>query len=472
MNSNDHQGPEKADSRGKEPPSKVSHILTSFAETFGLSRPAAIGTFLFVNVVILAAVFWFIYSAPPRILIMTSGPAGSSFERVAERYRAILASNGVKLKVLPSEGSLENLKRLADPAFRVDIGFVQTGESVRSNAAPLFSLGSVAYQPLMIFYRSATPVTLLSDLAGRKVAVGPRGSGTRVLAMTLLRTNGIFSGAVSNLVESNGVVFAGTTSLLALDSEDAAKALLDGQIDAAFMMGDSASSQIMRNLLRAPEIHLYDFAQADAYARRFPDLNKMLLPRGSIDFGLDLPAHDVNLIGPTVELVARTSLHPALSDLLLETAQEVHGGATILQRRNEFPSPLEHELKISPDASRFYKSGKRLLYRSLNFGLASLMNRILVAFVPMLLVLIPGLKLIPTAYKWRVQLRIYRWYRSLLKVERELHGDTATVKREELRHRLEHIERAVNQMRVPASFAGQFFELRSNIGLVRDRLSS
>jgi hypothetical protein len=226
----------------------------------------------------------------------------------------------------------------------------------------------------------------------------------------------------------------------------------------------------MRTLLRSPGIRMFDFAQADAYTRRFAYLNKLQLPRGAVDFGKDIPPHDVNLIGPTVELVARSRLHPALCDLLLEAAREVHGKPTLLQRRGEFPAPIEHEFKISPEAARYIKSGKGFLYNSLPFWLASLVNRILVAFLPMVLVLIPGIRLIPIAYKWRTQLRIYRWYRGLLKVERDLVGQLTAEKREELQRRLDHIESSVNQMKVPASFAGQFYGLREHIGFVRDRL--
>ena len=60
---------------------------------------------------------------------MTTGPEGSVSQVNAERYAKILARNGVKLKILPSQGSLENLKRLTDPKFRVDVGFVQGGLS-------------------------------------------------------------------------------------------------------------------------------------------------------------------------------------------------------------------------------------------------------------------------------------------------------------------------------------------------------
>ncbi len=274
------------------------------------------------------------------------------------------------------------------------------------------------------------------------------------------------------LLETNGIVPNGTATFVDLDAEDAADALLAGKVDAVFLMGDSASSQTMLKLLHSPGIQIFDFAQADAYVRRFDYLNKLDLPRGAIDLGHDLPAHDVSLIGPTVELVARANLHPALSDLLLEAAHEVHGKATLLQRRGEVRAALEHEFKISPDAARYYKSGKTFLYRSLPFWLASLANRFLVALVPMMLVLIPGLRLIPTAYKWRIQLRIYRWYRSLLRVERDAFAEMTGAKRAELNRRPDQIEASVNQMTLPASFAGQLDGSREHLGFVRQRLTA
>lgn len=437
---------------------RAAQLLAAFTETFGLSFVGAVIAIVFASLTVIAAVWWFIGSAPPRTLTITSGPEGSTFQRTAERYRDILASNGVTLKILPSQGSMENLQRLADPAFKVDIGFVQTSAANAAKTGGLFSLGSVAYQPLLIFYRSTTPVNLLSDFAGKRLAIGPIGSGTRTLATTLL--------------ETNGITVTGSTNVLDLDAGEAAKALLDGKVDAAFLMGDSASSQTMRMLLRSSDIQIFDFIQADAYTRRFGYLNKLQLPRGAIDFGKDMPSRNVNLIAPTVELVSRAKLHPALSDLLLETAHQVHGRASLLQRQGEFPAPLEHEFSISPNALSYYKSGKGFFYRSLPFWMASLVHRVLVVFVPMLLVLIPVLRFIPTAYKWRVQLKIYRWYRGLLNVEQDSVGEMTEAKRSELTKRLDYIESSVNQMKVPASFAGQFYVLREHIGTVRVRLGN
>src|SRR5437660_5006091 len=176
----------------------------------------------------------------------------------------------------------------------------------------------------------------------------------------------------------------------------------------------------MRQLLRAPQIQIMNFAQADAYTRKIRYLNKLTFPRGSIEFGKNLPARDVNLIGPTVELLARADLHPAVCDLLLEAAREVHGKASMIQRRGEFPAPLEHDFPISEEASRYYKSGKSFLYRHLPFWIASLANRVLVVIVPAVVLLIPAVRLIPTLLQLRVKLRLYRWYRALLLLDREV----------------------------------------------------
>jgi hypothetical protein len=431
-------------------------IQAMFSEFFGLGRAAALSTIFFVCAVVIFSIFWFFYSAPPHTLTITSGPEGSMFRRNAERYAKILARNGVKLNILDSEGSQDNLKRLVDPKFRADIGFVQGGVAAGMKIDKLVSLGSVFYEPILIFYRSERPVELLSQLKGKRLAIGPEGSGARNLALALLKANGIEPG--------------GNTLLNDQDLDDAAKTMLKGGIDAVFLMGDSAEVDTMRTLLRSPGVRLYSFTQADAYTRRIHYLSKLDLPKGSIDFGKNIPDHDVQLIGPTVEIIARPNLHPALSDLLLEAAREVHGSASLMRRQGEFPAPLEHEFPISEDAARFYKSGKSFLYRYLPFWLASLMNRILVVFVPMIVVLIPGLKIIPAIYRWRINLGIYRWYRALLVLEQDLIARSAPEKKEDLFERLDRIEQAVNAMRVPASFAEQFYVLRGHIGFVRDRL--
>ena len=429
-----------------------------FTEVFGLGRAAVLSAVISIIVVLVLGIFLFFYLAPPNTITITSGPEGSTFRKTAEKYAAILKRNGVTLKILPSEGSVDNIKRLADPTSKVDIGFVQGGVNKGINTDKLVSLGSISYQPLFIFYRSGSEIELLSQLIGKRVAVGEVGSGTHTLSLALLAANGIEPG--------------GPTKVLEMDSDKAAEAILNGKVDAVFLMGDSVSTALIRQLLHTPGIKLFDFTQADAYSRRIPYMNKVTLPKGSIDFGKGTPAHDVFLLAPTVELITRERFHPALSDLLLEAAREVHSGAGLLRRKGEFPAPIEQEIRISGEASRFYKSGKSFLYRYLPFRFASLVNRILVVFVPMIVLLLPALRLIPAIYRWRFRSRISRWYRGLLMIEQDLLPQVAADQRKALMERLDNIEEAVNRMKVPASFADQFYGLRGHITFVRARLKA
>lgn len=436
----------------------LGRVVSLLMETFGLSQVAAIAAAVMMGLVSCFGVYWVFHATPPRVIVITSGTTGSSFETNAVRYREILARSGVTLKILPSRGSLENLERLQDPTVQVDVGFVQGGMTNGSNSGKLVSLGSVSYQPLLVFHRGAEPLNMLSQLAGKRLAIGPAGSGTRTLALTLLELNEIKPG--------------GPTALLDLEAENAAKALMEGSADAVFLMGDSASPQLMRRLLLSPGIQMLNFSQADGYSRRITYLNKLELPMGSIDFGRNVPPQDTYLVAPTVELIARPGLHPALSDLLLEAAQEVHGNSSLLKRKNEFPAPIENDFPISAEASRYYKSGKTFLYRSLPFWLASLVNPILVAIVPVIVLLVPGLKAIPFIFRLRVRLRIYRWYRALLTLEREIQASPNAGNRDELLVRLGQIEQGVNHMKVPASFADQFYALRGYIAFVRNQLAT
>src|SRR6185369_1745933 len=196
--------------------------------------------------------------------------------------------------------------------------------------------------------------------------------------------------------------------------------------------------------------------------RRFSYLHKTVIPRGGLDFEKDIPDHDVNLVSPTVELIARADLHPALSDLLLDAATEVNSRAGLIQKRGEFPAPNEQDFRISADASRYYKSGKTFLYRYLPFWMASLLNRIMVVFVPMILVIVPGIRSIPVLYQLHMRLRIFRLYNALTILENDMIGPVSTEKIEELHRQIETIENALKKLRVPASFAEQLSGLRDH----------
>jgi hypothetical protein len=435
---------------------QLSRALARLDALFGRGLVVSMGALLAACLAVGIAAYAFLNTAAPRHLTITSGPAGSTFQRNAEKYQKILAREGVRLEILPSEGSSDNLKKLADPKVHVDVGFVLGGEARDANYDKLLSLGSVAVQPLMIFY-TGEPRSLLSEFKGKRINIGPEGSGTHALALTLLKANGIVPG--------------GDTELMQTDLDDPATELRSGRADVVFLMSDSIATKVLRELTRDLSVRLFSFVQADGYVRRIGILNKLQLPRGALDLGRNIPAEDLNLLGPTVHLVARESLHPALSDLLLEAAREVHGGAGLFRKRGEFPAAHEGEFRISPDASRYYASGRSFLYRTFPFWLASLIARVLAVLVPVILLLVPAMKFAPAIYRWRIESRIYRWYRVLLELERDAFKPSVEpARREELLRQLDHIETAVNRIVIPASFGDLFYGLRGHIEFVRKNL--
>lgn len=414
---------------------------------------------LLVSAVVIAVALHFVRPAPPRTLTIASGTAGSRFDTVALQYQKILARSGIKLNVVTTEGSLDNLNRLLEPRSGVDIALIQSGSADAGDArdtSGLVSLGSVFYVPLTIFYRSPKPLERLSELRGHRIAIGEPGSGTRTLALALLKANEIDA--------------KGPTQLLDLEGAAARTALLAGHADAIFLAGDSAAPETIRELLHAPGVRLFDFSQADAYVRRFRYLSKIDLPPGAFDLGENLPPARISLLASTVELVARSGLHPALSDLLIEAATEVHGGASLLQEAGQFPAPLAHDFQISADATRYYKSGKSFAYRYLPFWLASLLDRALVVLLPALLVVIPIIRYIPELYNWRITRRINRRYAQLMALERESLGDLSPQQRAVLIDQLAHIERAVIALKMPGSHANQLYVLRQHMQFVRGNL--
>jgi hypothetical protein len=437
------------------------HILKTYKWLTGLfGKSLVISTTAIIVIALVASIaaFTFLNTAAPRTLTISSGQAGSSFQRYAERYQKILAKEGVTLKILPSEGSSDNLHRLADPKTRVDIGFVLDGETENKKYDSLMSLGSVNYQPLMVFY-TGKPLQLISEFKGKHINIGPEGSGTNNLALEIFKANGIEPGKDTRLDQT--------------DLDDPSNDLHSGRIDAVFLMGDSTDINVTRKLLHDKRAHLFNFVQADGYVRRIKTLHKLWLPRGAIDLGDDIPANDVELIGPTVQLVARESLHPALSDLLLEATREVHGTAGLFRKRGEFPTQYEGEFRSSPDANRYYASGKSFLYRTFPFWLASLIARLLAVLVPLVLVLVPLVKIAPAIYRWRFSSRIYRWYRVLLELERDaFKPDVSPERREVLLRQLDHIEKSVNRITIPAPFGDLFYGLRGHINIVRNTLKS
>lgn len=260
--------------------------------------------------------------------------------------------------------------------------------------------------------------------------------------------------------------------LQSLDGDDAIKALLAKKVDAIFVMSELTRGRKVRELMQQPGIRLMNFAQADGYLRRLKFMSRLTAPQGSFDLGLNLPPHDVQLVGTPIELVAREELHPAISDLLIAAAREIHGKPGMFRKSGEFPTPVEYEIPLSEEAKRYYAAGAPFLYKRFPFWLASLIDRVLLVLVPLLIVVVPVSRLVTPLYTWRMRSRIYRLYGSLILIEREMQLERTPEREQQIKERLQQIETAVDLLQLPLAFADQLYVLREHIGLVQARFDS
>lgn len=439
--------PADRDSTGMEEGERVS-LWTQIWEMSHILAPAA---------VLVVAAFWFasrfVEPAPPKTVTLATGGTAGAYHAFGKRYAEHLAKSGVKLELRSTAGSVENAKLIADPASNVSVALLQGGIADAKTLPGVVSLGRLFLEPVWVFYRGSEVMDRLTQLKGKRVAVGPEGSGTRALADALLKPNEVL----------------GAATLLPLTSTAAVEALEKGEADAIFLVL-APEAPLVQALLRDPRFKLMGFSQAEAYSRLFPYLTKVTLPQGVVDLVRNIPEQDVPMLAASAALIARSDLHPALAGLLADGAQTLHAGGNLFYRAGEFPKAVDPEFPMSEDAERVYKSGQSFLKRVLPFWLAIFIERMIVMVVPIATILFPLIKIVPRLYQWRIKRRIFYWYDQLKRLERRIGAAGAGADAAWFRSEIDRIDAAVTVIPVPVYYSEQLFNLRSAVGLVRQRI--
>lgn len=396
----------------------------------------------------------FVEAPPPRRVVIAAGGKDGAYYKFAQLYAKLLAAEGITLEVLPTHGSVENLKLLQDEDSDVSVAFMQTGIIDPNQADSLQALGSLYREPLWIFYRGAKTVDRLTQLKGWKVAIGAEGSGTRGIASQLLSANGIGED---------------TAEFLEIGGTDAAAALESGDIDAAFFVAGMDAAYIQR-LLRAPGIHLAELAQSEAYQRQFRFLSSVIIHAGLIDIEHNIPAKDRTLIAPAATLVAHDSLHPALASMLLKAASKVHKAGDRLAKSGEFPSASFTDIPLSDDAERYFRVGPPVLQRILPFWLASMVDRLKIMVIPLIMLLMPLFRIAPPLVRWQTRRKIYMWYARLRKIDRRAIHGMSQVEAKLSRDELYELEKQIARIGVPLSYMEEYYNLRLHLDLVSSKV--
>lgn len=410
--------------------------------------------------ILLIVLYYNANPAPPSKLVLSTGDNEGEYSQYAALYQETFKDEGVKLEARSSSGALENYNRLKDPKSDVDVGFVQDGLGSPEDAPDLVSLGSLYYEPIWVFYRNAIdhgakPLDRFSQLAGKKIAVGIPNGGTRILSLQILKASGV--------TKDN-------SSFIEIGWKEAAASLKTGSVDAAIFLA-TAEDEVVRDLLQNSSVTLMSVDQAEAITRQIPFLHHLVLPHGAINLQKNIPNRDIDLVSATATLLVKDSVHPALVYLLLKAASSVHSDPGLFEKKNEFPIDKDDRFPLSDEAKSYYKSGEPFWQKHLPFWIATLMDRFLLLFIPLLAIALPVIRLIPKIYQWRIRARIYKRYGELKFLETSISNSRTHDQDQTYLHELDQIEERVKQMKVPIGFAEHLYSLRGHIDFVRAQIS-
>lgn len=408
-----------------------------------------------ILVVALIVTYQFVGPAPPKHIVLATGEGTGAYYHFGQRFAEVLARDGIHVELRQTAGSIENLELLGQDDG-VDLAFVQGGVAHLVPSDNVVAIGTLYLEPVWLFVDADTTLEDFSDLLGKRVAVGPEGSGTRAVVLNLLEANGV-----------NG----GNAELLDLPGSDLANALSSGELDAAFIIGGTESAAVSE-LVRLEGVRLYDVDRAEAYARRNPHLSVLVLPRGVLDLQSDLPATDTQTVALGAMLAVRQDFHPALIDLLLVAATEIHGEHSLFADTGQFPTPRFIDLPLSEEAERHFKYGPPFLMRYMPFWAATLVDRLWIMLLPLIGLSIPLAKLVPPAYRWQIRRRLLRLYSELDQLDPRRSPIESDEDPNDRLQALDRLESDSTIESVPRGYTDDVYKLRRDIDLVRRRLAA
>lgn len=397
----------------------------------------------------------FIKPSPKKELTIATGSKNGNYYKTALEYKKLLEKDGVKLNIINSAGSIDNVNLLK--SGKVDIAFMQNGISLEKNTKKdIESLASIYYEPLWIFYKDENiSIDYVAKLTGKKIALGAKGSGTKDLALKILSNNGIDST---------------NSSLLDLNTKDAKEKLKSGEIDAMFVV-TSANSSIVKELLETPNINVLNIKRAKAYSRKYNFLEALTLYEGTLDLFKNIPNEDVNILSTSATLIARKDASSELIRIFLKKVKEVHDKKTLFAKPNQFPNTLNLQFDLNEEAQRYFQYGDTFLEKIFPYWIASNIDRLKILIIPLLTLLLPLLKGFFPLYTWSMRSKIYRWYDEIREIDESI-SNLDSKKREEKLELLEKLREEISsETKVPLSFMGEYYNLQIHLDHVKERLS-
>ena len=397
----------------------------------------------------------FIQPSVKKVITIATGSIDGEYYKTALQYKELLEKQKVKVNIVTSNGSLENIELLNEK--KVDIAFVQNGIEIVKNENNLQAIASVYYEPLWIFYKNEDyKINYIIQLISKKISIGNEGSGTKDLALKLLKDNGLDNTNTQISTSSN---------------KEAKDLLLKGEIDAMFMIS-SADSQIVKELLENPNITLFNFKRAKAYSRKYTFLESNTLYEGTIDLYKNLPYEDINLLMTSANLIVRDDFSDELIRLILKEIKPLHNKKALFEADNQFPNINNISAEINENAQRYFTYGDTWLEKLFPYWIASNIDRLKILLIPLITLMLPLSKGFFPLYRWSIRSKIYKWYKQIQKID--LLSEDA--KNEDLQNYLKEISKLKHEIKaetkVPLSYMGEYYDLIMHLELIITKINS
>ena len=396
----------------------------------------------------------FIEPSSKKEITIATGSIDGEYYNTALKYKEILEKQKVKVNILTSNGSMENIQLLNDK--KADIAFVQNGIDSLKKQTEIKAIASIYYEPLWIFYKNDEyKMDYLVQLITKRVSLGREKSGTEDLALKMLNDNGINKE---------------NTQLLNNSTEEAKDLLIKGEIDAIFIVS-SPNSKTIKELLENPNIKLFNFKRAKAYSRKYTFLESTPLYEGTIDLYRNLPSEDINLLSTTANLIVRNGFSDELTRLILKEIKKVHNKKELFEAANQFPNIENLTIDINEDADRYFTYGDTWLEKIFPYWIASNIDRLSILLIPLITLMIPLSKGFFPLYRWSIRSKIYKWYEQIHKIDLEAED----AKNEELEKYLENIitlkKEIKAETKVPLSYMGEYYDLIMHLELIISKIN-
>ncbi|WP_353432985.1 TAXI family TRAP transporter solute-binding subunit [Polynucleobacter sp. MWH-UH23A] len=363
---------------------EIKHYFKHF---FAKEKKGWIKLVLFFNIYIplliigLITLILYVNPLPPKTAYLAVGQDGSSSQEIAKSFQTYFQKNGINLELVGTNGLTAGLKGLYSDESKINASFLTVGSATEEEYPGLVSLGSVQFAPIWIFYKGGAPTG--SDpfkyLQGKKISIGTPGTATNILFQKLNKVS--IKTPISN-------------DLLELPHKEGAELLKQGKIDALFIV-DSTQSETIKHLLSDASIKIADFSLADAYLKKLPFLQKLVIPKGSRSIENVDPPHDITILASTTNLLVEKNSHRAIQWGFILAAKEYSRTAgTFFSDPGFFPRDIDNNFPLSPIAEHYYRDGTPSLFGYLPIWIASLLDSIWIYILAFFALILPAFKLL------------------------------------------------------------------------------